>query len=104
MKKTPTKVAHNMPQIFFQHCQPAQNQPKSQFLFHENWSLRDLCIMTLPTGCVCWFDLEGKLLAPNSCACCRPGGRQCGYPKQDLCTKITKDDDRTGCNGTVVKR
>ena len=52
-----------------------------------------------PTGCVCWFDLEGKLLAPNSCACCRPGGRQCGYPRQNICTKITKDDDRTGCSG-----
>lgn len=52
-----------------------------------------------PTGCVCWFDLEGKLLAPNSCACCKPGGRQCGYPRQNLCTKITSDDDRTGCNG-----
>ena len=35
---------------FFQYCQPAQNQPKSQILFHENGSQRDLCfwyIMTL---------------------------------------------------------
>ena len=23
---------------FFQYCQPAQNQPKSQFLFHKNCS------------------------------------------------------------------
>ena len=26
--------------IFFQYCQPAQNQPKSQFLFPKNCSLR----------------------------------------------------------------
>ena len=29
--------------------QPAQNQPKSQFLFHENLPPRDLPIMTLNT-------------------------------------------------------
>ena len=45
---------------------------------------------------------EGKLLDPNSCACCRPGGRQCGYPRQNICTKITSDDDRTGCNGKYL--
>ena len=33
--------------IFFQYCQLAQIQPKSQFLFHKNCSPRDLCIMTL---------------------------------------------------------
>ena len=31
----------------FQYCQPAQNQPKSQILFHKNGSPRDLYIMTL---------------------------------------------------------
>ena len=33
--------------INFQHYQPAQNQPKSHFLFHENVYLRDFYIMTL---------------------------------------------------------
>ena len=31
----------------FQYCQPAQNQPESQILYHKNGFLRDLCIMTL---------------------------------------------------------
>ena len=58
MKKTPSKVAHNWPN---QPCQPAQNQPKSQFLFHKNCSLRDLCLMTLLTAkrgkyfCSSWY-------------------------------------------------
>ena len=39
MKKTPSKVAHNLPKHFFQYCQPAQNQPKSHILFHKNGSL-----------------------------------------------------------------
>ena len=30
-----------------QHCQSAQNQPKSHILFHKNGSLRDFYIMTL---------------------------------------------------------
>ena len=46
MKEPPSKVAHNW-LIFFQYCQPAQNQPKSQFLFNKNCSPWDLCIMTL---------------------------------------------------------
>ena len=37
-KKPPSKVAHNWPPIFFQYCQTAQIQPKSQFLFHKNSS------------------------------------------------------------------
>ena len=41
MKKTPSKVAPNQPPIFFQYCQPAQNQLKSHFLFHKNVSLRN---------------------------------------------------------------
>ena len=42
-----TKGCSHLAQIFFQYCQPAQNQPKSQFLFHKNYSPRDLCVMTL---------------------------------------------------------
>lgn len=52
-----------------------------------------------PTGCACWFDLGGELLEPNSCACCKTGGRQCGYPRHNLCHKIDKQDSRTGCKG-----
>ena len=33
--------------IGIQYCQPAQNQSKSQFLFHKNCSTRDLFIVTL---------------------------------------------------------
>ena len=33
--------------IFFQYCQPAQNQHKSHILFHKNGSLRDFYLMTL---------------------------------------------------------
>ena len=39
--------------LFFQYCQPAQNLPKSHFLFHKNVSLRDFYIMTLPPLVVC---------------------------------------------------
>ena len=36
------------PNLNFQYCQPAQNQPKSHILFHINGSPRDLySIMTL---------------------------------------------------------
>ena len=49
MKKPPSKVAHYRPTHFFQYCQPAQDQPKSHFLFHKNVSLRDFYIMTLHT-------------------------------------------------------
>ena len=48
-EKPPSKVAHNR-SIFFQYCQPSQNQPKSKFLFNKNRSPCDLCIMTLETG------------------------------------------------------
>ena len=47
MKKPASKVAHNRPQFFFQYCQPAQNQPKSNILFHKNGSRCDFYIMTL---------------------------------------------------------
>ena len=51
MKKLLSNVAHNRPQFFFQYCQPAQNQPKSQFLFHKNCSPDDLCFFF-------WFVTE----------------------------------------------
>ena len=47
MKKLPSKVAHNCSKHLFQYCQPTQNQPKSQFIFHRNYSPHDLCLMTL---------------------------------------------------------
>ena len=47
--KLSSKVAHNRTKFFFQYSQPAQNQPKSHFLFHKNVSLRDFYIMTLIT-------------------------------------------------------
>ena len=46
-KKCPWKDEKTALKIFFQHCQPAQNQLKSNFLFHINVSLRDFYIMTL---------------------------------------------------------
>ena len=49
MKKPPSKVANNRPPIFFQYCQPAQNQPKSHILINKNVSRRDFYIMTLGT-------------------------------------------------------
>ena len=41
MKKMASKVA-----------EPAQIQPKSQFLFHKNLPPRDFSLMTLHTGCL----------------------------------------------------
>jgi len=46
-KNRPQKLLIIGPNSFFQYCQPTQNQPKSQFLFHKNFSPHDLCIMTL---------------------------------------------------------
>ena len=51
MKKLLSKVAHNRPKrFFFQSCRPAQNLPKTHFLFHKNVSLHDFYIMTLPAA------------------------------------------------------
>ena len=52
IKKTPSNVAHNRPQFFFQCCQPTENQLKSQFLFHKICSPRDLCVITLSRSAV----------------------------------------------------
>ena len=55
MKKPASKVAHNRPQVYFQYCQPAQNQPKTNpnlILFHKNGSLCNFYIMTLSTSVV----------------------------------------------------
>ena len=51
LKKPPSKVAHNWSRPFFQYCQSAQTQPKSQFLFYKNLQPRDFSIVTL-TACM----------------------------------------------------
>ena len=48
IKTCPQKLLIISPNFFLQYCLPAQNQPKSQFLFQKNCSPRELCIMTLP--------------------------------------------------------
>ena len=52
MKKTASKVAHNRLEFFFQYCQSAQIQPRSQFLFHKNLQPREFSIITLVQGLV----------------------------------------------------
>ena len=48
MKKPTSKVVHNRPKFVFSVLSTGQ-KPKSQFLFHKNFILRDLCVMTLLT-------------------------------------------------------
>ena len=50
-KIRPQKLLIISPIFFFSNAQPAQIQPKSQFLFHKNLPPRDLSIMTLPADC-----------------------------------------------------
>ena len=45
-KNHPQKLLIIGPQFFFQYCQPAQNQPKSHFLFHK-FVATSIHIMTL---------------------------------------------------------
>ena len=57
MKNRPQKLLIISPKTFFQYCQPAQNQPKSQFLFNWNYSTHDLCIMALVLRtCIMWLE------------------------------------------------
>ena len=59
MKKTASKVVHNRSELlFFHYCQPAENQPKSQILFHKSGSLRDFYKMTLVAAAVCKLVIE----------------------------------------------
>jgi len=43
-----------------------------------------------PANCQCWWDLTRM-----DCACCKPGGMQCGFPKHEFCWKQTD----IGCPG-----
>ena len=43
-------------------------------------------------GCPCWWDMT----LGNICACCEPGGTQCGYPMHNECQEIKKYG---GCTG-----
>ena len=61
MKKPPSKVAHNRPLFFYPYCQVAQNQPKSNFLFHKNVSQRDFYIMTLADLYSKWKESKTKI-------------------------------------------
>ena len=74
MKKLLSKVAHNRPKrFFFQSCQPAQNLPKTHFLFHKNVSLHDFYIMTLhpphSTVAEAHFAFQSILLFGNPLHC-----------------------------------
>ena len=53
MRKPASKVA-----------EPAQIQPKSQFLFHKNLPLRDFSIMTLRTGNLNKFGADNNFRRP----------------------------------------
>ena len=55
--------------------------------------------------CPCWWDLEGILIDPATnepfkCACCKNGGRQCGYPMHEWCTN--SKDVKRGCVGKYI--
>lgn len=52
---------------------------------------------TKPGGatCQCWWDLTRM-----DCACCKPGGMQCGFPMHDKCWKKTD----IGCPGITQNK
>ena len=54
-------------------------------------------------GCHCWWDRSHQSIDPDtneaySCACCKNGGRQCGYPMHMYC-HLQNSTLPTGCNG-----
>ena len=53
--------------MFFFECEPAQIQPKSQFLFRKNLPLRDFSIMTLLTSIKLLWLLAEKNIKRNFC-------------------------------------
>ena len=58
-------------------------------------------------GCHCWWDRSRRLTDPDtneaySCACCKNGGRQCGYPMHKYC-HLPNSTATTGCNGVQNK-
>ena len=57
MKKLLSKVAHNRLKTFFQYYQLTQHQPKSYILFHKNYFLHNLNVITLFVV-VTWFNVN----------------------------------------------
>ena len=61
------------PNLYLQCCQPAQNLPRSQFLFHKNGSLHDFYTMTLVmSGSKLVSFLRIKMLLPATTATISP--------------------------------
>ena len=55
------------------------------------------------TGCSCDFDplqllIDSETEMPFSCACCKNGAEQCGYPMHNSC-KYKFQNRNKGCNG-----
>lgn len=44
------------------------------------------------TGCQCWFN-ESQ----TDCACCNPGGCQCGVSNRQLCVECGRDENCVVC-------
>ena len=57
------------------------------------------------TGCSCWFDPLEQLtdyVDPESCACCKNNGTQCGYPMHTWCqATVSNGTEQTGCEGAA---
>ena len=54
-------------------------------------------------GCHCWWDRSRQSIDPAtneaySCACCKNGGRQCGYPMHMYC-HLPNSTLPIGCKG-----